>query len=163
VSGHGNDRNSAARGECFPLPNRRDGLEAVHLRHLHIHQDQVKLPVFERFQRTAAVVCHHNGVSLFFQSASCHSLVDGIVLRDEDSQSAPQPPKTRAFRREAPGLATALGFAGPLQAAAEQRLNGFEEIGGLDRLRQVRADVEGSAAVRVTSLTDGTKHDNLRP
>ena len=47
----------------------RRRLEAVHFRHLHVHQHQVERLPFQSGQRLDAVVGHHDRVPLFFQQA----------------------------------------------------------------------------------------------
>jgi len=53
---HGNDRNMAAAGALF-LSYGDGSLEAVHARHLHVHQNQVIVPILPHFYHLLSVLC----------------------------------------------------------------------------------------------------------
>jgi hypothetical protein len=58
-----------AAGFLFALADRPRGLEAVHLRHLNVHQHQVKAVTIESCQSLTAVFSHRHPVSAPFEQA----------------------------------------------------------------------------------------------
>jgi hypothetical protein len=58
-----------------------------HLRHLHIHEDEVKILPFHGGKRFIASAGHSNYVPMFFQHADRHPLVNLIVLGQQNSHS----------------------------------------------------------------------------
>ena len=64
-------------------------MEAIHIRHLPVHQDQVeslKGRIFQNGQGLSAVVGHFHTVSLIFKQADGEGLVHRIVIGEEDAQ-----------------------------------------------------------------------------
>ena len=62
-------------------------LEAVHLRHLHVHQHGIERPSVQGGQRLPAVAGHHDLVAPLLQQADGQPLVDRVVL----GQQQPEP------------------------------------------------------------------------
>ncbi len=85
IGGHGDNRQMAA-GRFFPLANRRRRLEAVHLRHLNVHQHQIERRVLQRLHRFPAVACDRRRVAPLFQDAYRQPLVYRVVLGNKDTQ-----------------------------------------------------------------------------
>ena len=88
VGGHGDDRGMGAGGRLAGA----DGggrLEAVHLRHLHVHQHGIERPAVQGRQRLAAVAGDHDLMALLLQQADGQPLVDGVVLGQQEPQPAP--------------------------------------------------------------------------
>lgn len=81
------------------LPDRARQLEAVHSRHHHVAQDQVRRFLAHRPERVVAVRRRRHPVSLPEQAAHVGAHV-GVVIDDEDERPAARP---RARRR--PGIA----------------------------------------------------------
>jgi len=76
-------------GPGFDFADGGGGGEPVHLRHLHVHEDDVEAPGLRPRQRLPAVVRQHHGVPLLLEDGARQPLVDGVVLGEED----PQPPR----------------------------------------------------------------------
>ena len=73
----------------FAGPALRDtarALEAIHLRHLHVEQDQIIDPLVQRLEDFEAIVRHVRAVAEFGQQAQADALVDGIVVGQQDAQ-----------------------------------------------------------------------------
>jgi hypothetical protein len=84
VRRHGDHPRLPCAGE---LPAQRAcGLQAVHFRHLHVHQHHVVYLPLERFQRLQAVGRQIRLVAQACQDAECQLLVGGIVLGQQDAQ-----------------------------------------------------------------------------
>ncbi len=77
-------RCSAGRG--LARPDRADGLEAVHLGHLQVHQHDVEPAGADRPQRPGAVGDDDDRVPQALEHAHGHLLVDRVVLGQEDAQ-----------------------------------------------------------------------------
>jgi hypothetical protein len=59
LPGHGNDGHGAARTRQF-----HDGLDAIHLRHQHVGDDQIRPNGFEQLQRLQPVARQRDGVPI---------------------------------------------------------------------------------------------------
>ncbi len=73
------------------LANLARRVEAVELRHLDVHEDDVVGLPLERLDRFAPVRCDVGAVTELFQQASRHLLVHGVVLGEQDAQGRPRP------------------------------------------------------------------------
>ena len=58
-------------------------MQAVHDRHLHIHQHQVPLRGWKQVHRNLSVFCQRHGVTPFLQQGGDQKLVDGMILRQQ--------------------------------------------------------------------------------
>ena len=76
-----------AAGGLFFGPDRRGDLEAVHVRHLHVHQQEVIRSPLERGERLPAVSRDGDRVPALFQDAHGMRLVHHIVFRQEHVQA----------------------------------------------------------------------------
>ncbi len=72
--------------DCL-LSNGRGGFEAIHFRHLDVHQNSVERAPFEELERPFAIFRHYHAVSLFFQYADGYQLICSVVLRQKDIES----------------------------------------------------------------------------
>jgi hypothetical protein len=82
VRRHGDDRCRSGRGR--QRPNRTGGGEAVHLRHLDVHQDRVIGPPLSRFDRFGAVDGRVDDPSFHLQQPGEDAPADRIVLNHQD-------------------------------------------------------------------------------
>src|SRR5580704_1682620 len=84
VSGQSDDR--LMQPAVFLLfPNGCSGLHSVHLRHLHVHENQIELLLFQRVQRFPAVAGYRHPMSSLLQQPRGQALVHGIVLREQNA------------------------------------------------------------------------------
>jgi hypothetical protein len=107
VRRHRQDR-EAGSGRLLPRADRGGRLEAVHLRHLDIHQDDIEALPLQGGQRLTAVGGEEGRVPRLLEEGHHQALVDGIVLDDEDPQRA----------RELGRRHCVLGGAGFLRSAS---------------------------------------------
>ncbi len=96
VGGHGNDRHVPA---VQPLASAdgQGGLQAVHFRHLHVHQHEVELLVSHGGHRLPAIAGNRHLVAVRGQQGHGQLLVDQAVLRQQDFQG-PKTLRTGRFR-----------------------------------------------------------------
>jgi len=76
-----------ARTRPFALPDGDGGLEATHLRHLHVHEDEVEGLVLQGFQCRRARGRNDDLVSSLFQEPNRQELIHGIVFGHEHPQA----------------------------------------------------------------------------
>ena len=90
------------------------GLQAVHVRHLHVHQDQVEALAVGAFQRLPAGRGGHHVVPAPFQQPRRQPLVDRIILGQQNAQPAARPMRCSAFSswRRLSDFHRYAGFAG---------------------------------------------------
>jgi len=86
VRGHRYDRSLAAADD-FRLADVAGGFETVHLRHLHVHQDQVEGFVAGGGDRLATVPGVEHGVAALLEEGRGEGAVDHIVLGEQDAQA----------------------------------------------------------------------------
>jgi hypothetical protein len=94
--GNSDDRNVRA-GAQFPCAEASGGLQAVHFRHLHVHQDNVEVMeriFFPELQGFDAVVYRSGRVPLFLQKLLRQDAIDCIVFGKQDIEF------TRRFFRD---------------------------------------------------------------
>ena len=84
---HRNDRDVAAR-ETFPCADDGGSGEAAHFRHLHIHQNHIESPPAHRLQGLPAIDGDFDPMTVLFEQPYSQLLVDGVVFRQQDMQSA---------------------------------------------------------------------------
>ena len=106
-------------------PNRRRRIQAAHLRHLHVHQDDVDLPRRGRGHRRDTVVDDGDDVAVAPEQPGRQRLIDLIVFGEQDPQrvfshgSGPAPPRSLHVRR---GAASGMAVAKPKGAMNENVL-----------------------------------------
>jgi len=96
VSGNSNDGNVRA-GSQFPFADASGSLQAVHFRHLDVHQDDVEVVesiFFPEFQGFNAVVRRSDRVPLFLEEFLRQDAIHRIVFGKKDVEL------TRRFFRE---------------------------------------------------------------
>ena len=74
--------NKAAR--LFRFPDRLGRSKTVHDRHLHIHQDNIKVTILDRLDCLGAVVRHRDFMTKSRKHTNGEFLVDRIVLCQKD-------------------------------------------------------------------------------
>ena len=62
------------------------GLQPVHLRHHHVHENKIKRLGVEHFERLAAVAREIRLITELLQDAHGDLLVDGVVIHEQNSQ-----------------------------------------------------------------------------
>ena len=134
VGGHGDD----ARLTLEVLADPPGGLEAVHLGHLHVHEDDVVGVAADGLEGLEAVEGVVGAVAEALEDQEDELLVGGVVLDGEDAQR-------EALAHGGVELAAARARLARLgRAATDQQLQeGLVELRGLDRL----ADEGGALAL----------------
>ncbi len=82
-----NDRQVRSAGAFF-LAKCGGGFEPVHLRHLHIHQHEVKAFLLDGLERFASIGRQDNLVSPLFEQPHRQALVHRIVFGEQHAQNA---------------------------------------------------------------------------
>ena len=85
---HGDDGDVTA-GRFLPFTNGGRGLEAIHFRHLHVHQDDVEGFSLPGSQSLFPVACHDNRVTPLGERANGKLLINRIILRQKNVQLPP--------------------------------------------------------------------------
>ena len=154
VGGHGDDRRPGP-AVGLAVPNRPGRLEAIHDRHLNIHQHDVERFAIHRRKRLLPVTNNGHMVSQFLQHSDGHPLVDRIVLR----QQHPQPSEWRRNgRRRMPHAVHLDGRWGGHQA--ERLGDHTQQFGCLDRLDQMGLQTQFPTTGGVTlPVRRGEHHD----
>ena len=138
-------------GTCRPVVFSRSRTAAVasspHLRHLDIHQDHIERFAFQGGKRFFTVVGDHGRVAGLFQQTHRESLIDHIILGQQNTQ------RPRSARHGGHRLRFALPRQ--MQSAADRS----EQLGLLDRLHQIRADSQFATARDLARLAAGSQHD----
>jgi hypothetical protein len=77
------ERDDGQMSACLFLffANRLRGLQAVHFRHLHVHQHQIDSFAFKRFQSLAAIFDYDYSVAMFLKQASGERAIDCVIFR----------------------------------------------------------------------------------
>ena len=70
------------------LPNRDGRLDAPHLRHLDVHQDEVEGLAPDRVDRLAAVLRQRDVMAALLQQPDGDSLIDDVVFGQQDPCAA---------------------------------------------------------------------------
>ena len=73
-------------GLIFAVADSCGCFQAVHFGHLYVHQDEIEGLRAEGCQRLQAVTCDHDGMAGFFEHALGDSLVDYVVLGEQNPQ-----------------------------------------------------------------------------
>jgi hypothetical protein len=150
VGGHGHHRHVPARPPLLHAQG-RGGRQAVHLRHLHVHEDHVERALAggaQRLQRQAAVPHHHHGVPALLQDAGRHLLVDGVVFRQQHAQG----PLHHRWRPTLGGLHRLL--------PAQHRLHRLQQVRLLDRLGEEAGNPQLPAARTIAGASGGGEEDH---
>ena len=66
-------------------------LQAVHLRHAHVHEDRIEIALRRRRERLDAVLRDVQVDIELAQHPRDDELIGGVVLRDQDAQRPPEP------------------------------------------------------------------------
>src|SRR5437870_9778228 len=88
VSGNCHDGDVSPRVR-LNAPDDSRGFQPIHLRHLDIHENEVKATGLEGFHRFAAVPGNHHGMTSPLEQPDSDFLVHHIVLREQDVVEAP--------------------------------------------------------------------------
>ncbi len=148
VRGQRDDR-SVLTAEPLTRANGGRGGEAIHLWHLHIHENHVEWFSGMCLDRRPAVVDHVYGVVRLFENADREPLIDAIVLREEDAR-----PRFPVTARALPCVSR-RGVRGRLQPALadtrfrcplERAENRIQQIRLANGFRQVVGDPQLAAA-----------------
>ncbi len=127
------------------LTNGPDRLEAVHLRHLHIHEHHVEVTGLERRDRLAAIGGDHHRMAHALEHAAGHLLVHGMVLGQQDAQSSVGGSWwVRAILGLLPHRESLVARVGK----GHHLHQGVEQLGLPHRLGQAGGDVEGLESMR---------------
>ncbi len=114
------DRHGGVGAFQQPDPARR--LEAVHLRHFDVHQDEVVVRLGDGLQRRGAVADDIDQMPAAPEHAGGDLLIDRIVIGHKDAQPADRREALRRCRRaawDAPATGRhACGAASPYRAGA---------------------------------------------
>ena len=89
VGRHGNNRN-ARMGRLLHTANGDGGLVAVHLWHLHIHQDQIIIPgirISQHIYSFDTIFCMFNLKALCLQNCLGNLGIQFVILSQEDSHT----------------------------------------------------------------------------
>ena len=81
--GHGRDR-GVMTSHFLGLPDAVRGFKAVHLRHLHVHDDQIECFAGVGFQGLASIDGVYKRVAALFQDDGGDGTIDDIVLSQQD-------------------------------------------------------------------------------
>jgi hypothetical protein len=90
VRGEGNDRSVRARGQ-FLFADERRSLQTIHLWHLHVHQNHIKLvrPIlFPALHGFPTFIHGRHSVTLFLQQFLREHAIDRVVFRKKNVQLA---------------------------------------------------------------------------
>ena len=122
--------------------------EAVHLRHLNVHEDDVVVTLGNGVDRFPSVPHDVHLVAALDEHGHGDLLVDGVVFRQQHAH------RTTRFRN---GMARDdLGRR--LFRSGEHGAQRFEEIRARDRFRQIPADAQLAAALAVAALARRCQH-----
>ena len=125
------------------------GLQAVHLRHLDVHEDDVVRPPPKCLERLDAVHRDVGPVAQRPEHPECDLLVNRVVLDEQDAQPG-QPSRDRIR----------LGLACVSRASrlrADHGRDGLVQLGGLDRLRENGRELAACLAI-VCSPAERRQH-----
>ena len=127
------------RAPLSPLEraDRRRRLEPAHLRHLHVHQDDVeRLRAGSPSTASRPLAAIDDFVAAPFEQARRQPLVDGVVFREQHVQPALRQLRRQHRRRQRRAL------AGLVREDARDRA---EQLALIDRLGQMRRDADLAA------------------
>ena len=133
--------------------NDPDGLEAVHFRHLYIHEHDVEAAGFERLDGLAGRRGDNDRWPRSLQHADCDLLVYGMILGQQDSQSALR--RDRVTRRFG-ALTVGANFSGRLVGAIAfiKASKSSDCLTGLVRQAEISRD---AADRRIVGSTGGSQ------
>lgn len=84
VGSHGDDGHADA-DTALQSADRGSGFEAVHIRHLDVHNDDVEGTVLQGGEGLAAIVGNCHLVALFFKQANGEFLINGVVFGKQNT------------------------------------------------------------------------------
>src|SRR5262245_19429005 len=73
-------------GRCLTGPQCRRSLNSIHFRHLYVHQYRIKTLAIQGIERLQSVTDDDNRVAPLFQKTYSQSLVNGIILGEQNSK-----------------------------------------------------------------------------
>ena len=79
----GGDHDDRQFRRALPLANAAQGLQAVHLGHHHVEQDQVKRLTFDQFERSLRSFGESDRIALELQAATQHVSVHLFVIHQQ--------------------------------------------------------------------------------
>lgn len=89
ITGHDVGRHRQDRGvlsDVFPLAQQPGGGQAIHHRHLHVHQDQVVVGLGHHLQRDGAIAGDADISADRPQQLQRHLLIELVVFRQQDPE-----------------------------------------------------------------------------
>jgi len=123
---------------AFALADLRGRLVAVHLGHLHVHQDGVVVPEGGLLERLRAVFHHVDAVAEPFQHLERDHLVYGVVLGHEHAPPGLRPRLAQDVAGNELRVAPPVG--GPVRVTADDRREGVAQLVLPRGLGEVRLD-----------------------
>ena len=85
VGSHGEDRDVSV-DRHFPLSDTPCGLQAIHLRHLYVHQDQIQALLLYQPEHLQAVTCYQHRMAHLLQGLSANQLTREVVIGQQNAQ-----------------------------------------------------------------------------
>ena len=89
-------------GRSLSFPNRGGRLEAAHLRHLHVHENDVEGLFSRSLNGVAAVPRDDDGVAVLFEERHDQLLIRRVVFGHQDAEGTR--PRPAAMAIAAPGV-----------------------------------------------------------
>lgn len=97
IGGHGNNGHLCRSRRALELANRKACLDAIHKRHLHVHQDQVIRLCPDFFKHCLTIASNIGSQSGRFEQIERHFLINQIVFGQQDAR--PQSIRQRGHDR----------------------------------------------------------------
>lgn len=150
MSGHGDDRNMASR-TFFQFADRIRGLEPVHVRHLHVHQDHVEGIGGPRLDCFAAVAGDCHLMTLASQHPDGQFLIGQIVFGQQNLKWTNLGVRVSRF-----------GFVsrGMHHVDTQRRHDGVEDFGLFERLHQASGDSQLIPSFAISFPSTRSEHDD---
>ena len=155
VCRHRDDRRMLARAQ-FALANFRRRLEAVHHRHVAIHEDQIVRRCRERRNGLAAVVDGHGGKTELQELFEREALIDGVVF---DEQHAFGARRGRRSDRHARGWK----LSDLVDPGVNRLRDAVEELRLTDRLHEIVDEADAARQLRLfATIVRGDQDERRR-
>ena len=123
-------------GRSLSFPNRGGRLEATHLRHLHVHENDVEGLFSRLVERLRGRSRDDDGVAVLFEERHDQLLIRHIVFGHQDAEGTR--PRPGRWRLPPPASRSTFGR----DRCAEHRDDRVEQVGLLDRLAQARREAD---------------------